>query len=144
MGKSKEGAELMSKGTHCRDIFGKLHDIKELRDRRHQAVLKGMRFMHRFLLKDKAHALMEVGDDAATLFFEIWYTSANTQIRCVAKSIARDILNKYEKVLVKNAYLDERTSTKKLREGPRQGNLDAIGTKPGPRDVFFELMFCAR
>lgn len=48
---------------------------------RGKAVLKGMKYMAKFLKRDNFKALYEIGDDAPSIFFEIWYTSANSQIR---------------------------------------------------------------
>jgi hypothetical protein len=59
-----------------------------------------MAWLSKFLQKDKCSALYSVGDDAPSVFFEIWYTSANSQIRNSAKGIAKKLLSKYEKKLV--------------------------------------------
>ena len=40
-----------------------------------------MKYMAKFLKRDNFKALYEIGDDAPSIFFEIWYTSANSQIR---------------------------------------------------------------
>ena len=37
-----------------------------------------------------------MGDDSACIFFEIWYTSADSRIRMRAKGIATEMLDKYE------------------------------------------------
>ena len=42
------------------------------REKRNKAVLKGMKYMKKFLLKDNCKALYEIGDDAPSIFFEIW------------------------------------------------------------------------
>ena len=36
----------------CKDMSGKRYDIKELREKRNKAVLKGMKYMRKFLMKD--------------------------------------------------------------------------------------------
>ena len=78
----------------CKDLRGKRYDIKEFREKRNKAVLKGMKYMKKFLLKDNCKALYEIGDDAPSIFFEIWYTSANSDIRVRGKETARVLLEK--------------------------------------------------
>ena len=107
---------------YARDIRGRRHDIKKLRVRRNKAVLKGMRFMRRFLRRQKYKALYEIGDDAPSIFFEIWYTSADSRIRAEAKVTARELLKKLER--------------KMERDCGKFGVPD--------RDEFFALMFLAR
>ena len=105
----------------CRDLKGKKHDIKELRKLRNKAVLKGMKWMKKFLRRNKYAALYDIGDDAPSIFFEIWYTSADSRIRAQAGAIARELLNKLEKKMIK-------------KENGRPPN----------RDGFFAIMFLAR
>ena len=71
----------------CRDLKGKKHDIKELRKLRNKSVLKGMKWMKKFLRRNKYKALYEIGDDAPSIFFEIWYTSADSRIRAEGGAI---------------------------------------------------------
>lgn len=52
--------------------LGRRHVIKELRVARHKAVMKGMDWLARFLTKDGHAALYAIGDDAPSVFFEIW------------------------------------------------------------------------
>jgi hypothetical protein len=78
----------------CRDLRGKRYDIKEFRERRNRAVLKGMKYMKKYLLKNNCAALFDIGDDAPSIFFEIWYTSANSDIRVRGKETARVLLDK--------------------------------------------------
>ena len=107
---------------YARDLRGRRHDIKALRVRRTKSVLKGMRFMRKFLRRDKYKALYEIGDDAPSIFFEIWYTSADSRIRAEAKGTARELLGKLER--------------KMARDCGKFGVPD--------RDEFFALMFLAR
>ena len=104
----------------CRDLRGKRHDIVELRKLRNQSVLRGMNFMRKFLRKGKYKALYEIGDDAPAIFFEIWYTSADSRIRAYAKTLAREMLGKLERRLLRS--------------------FEPVPT----RDDFFALMFLAR
>jgi len=105
----------------CRDLKGKKHDIKELRKLRNKSVLKGMKFMKKFLRRNKYAALYDIGDDAPSIFFEIWYTSADSRIRAEGGAIARELLNKLERKMIKND-----------------------GGKAPDRDGFFAIMFLAR
>ena len=41
-----------------------------------------------------------MGDDAACIFFEIWYTSQDQQIRHKAKQIAKEMLIVYERKML--------------------------------------------
>ena len=43
--------------------------------------MKGMTWMYNFLKKDNYKRLYELGDDMPSIFFECWYTSADTRIR---------------------------------------------------------------
>merc|ERR1712232_1402484 len=85
-------------------------------------VLKSMRFMHRFLLEDNCAALHSIGDDAACVFFEIWYNSADSLIRADAKGVAVDLLKRYEGHIIQ-------------KKPNAQNEI---------RDVFFELMYLLR
>eukprot|EP00913_Durusdinium_trenchii_P013279 g12463.t1 len=76
-----------AKDHKCKDYFGRWHSVKDLRDRRNAAILKGMRWMHKFLTADRHLALIEIGDDAACIFFEIWSSSI---LRGAARGIAQD------------------------------------------------------
>ena len=111
-----------SMAYYCRDMRGKKHDIRALRKLRHRGVLKGMRWMRNFLRKQKYKALYEIGDDAPSIFFEIWYTSADSRIRAEAKGYAKELLSRMEKRLVHD-------------KGP-----DYVPD----RDDFFALMYLAR
>jgi hypothetical protein len=82
--------------TQCRDLKGRWHSVKQLRERRNAAVMKGMQWMRRFLTVNSMEAMIDIGDDAACLFFEIWYTSSSSTIRSAAKGIAQEMLEKYE------------------------------------------------
>ena len=62
--------------------------MKDLRDRRNAAALRGMRWMRKFLSSERHRALIEIGDDGACIFFEIWYTSSSSVLRSVARSFA--------------------------------------------------------
>merc|ERR1712166_1603216 len=85
----------------CRDMRGKSYDLKKLRAKKQKAIMKGMKFMTEFLRKDKYAALYKVGDDAACIFFEIWYTSQDQNIMCIAKGIAKEMLRVYERKLLR-------------------------------------------
>ncbi|KAJ1476579.1 hypothetical protein T484DRAFT_1824498 [Baffinella frigidus] len=56
------------------DIYGAVHDGAVLRARRVLAVNRGMTFLWKFLKRNKFAALYSIGDDAPSIFFEIWYT----------------------------------------------------------------------
>jgi len=62
--------------------------------------MRGMGWLFKFLTKDKHEALYAIGDDAPSVFFEIWYTSADSRIRCRAKGIAEALIVKYEASLL--------------------------------------------
>lgn len=139
----------------CRDMTGKYHVIKQIRDRRHKAVMRGMTWLNKFLNAKNNAALYAIGDDAPrylivtslckitshvyihhynttyfiffsfhphSVFFEIWYTSADSRIRCKAKGIAEKLIEKYEKSLLK---------------GNQSCGDSGI-------DLFFEIMFLLR
>jgi hypothetical protein len=82
--------------------------------------MKGMDWLSRYLNKDKNAALYAIGDDAPSVFFEIWYTSADSRIRCKARGIAETLIEKYESALL-------------------SGRQPARGT-----EQFFECMFMLR
>ena len=42
-----------------------------MREKRNAAVLKGIKYMYRFLKKNNYKALYEIGDDAPSIFFEV-------------------------------------------------------------------------
>ena len=103
--------EPLAYGNIAFDMAGNKHDIAALRERRNAAVTKGMNFMHKFFKararspappaqrqrhsprsgpqKNNFAALHEIGDDAPSIFFECWYTSANSSIRMHAKEICK-------------------------------------------------------
>jgi len=87
---------------YCYDMYGKKHDIGKLREKRFKAVMEGMTFMRKFLQKDNYAALFAIGDDAPSIFFEIWYTSADSRIRARAHGIAKEFLNVFVKRVSKN------------------------------------------
>merc|ERR550534_79564 len=91
-----------------------------------------MRWMHKFLTKNTCQALIEIGDDAACLFFEIWYTSVSSTIRSAARGIAIDLLEKYETHLL----LPERCKCHACIGKARQPLSD--------RDLFIQLMYLVR
>jgi hypothetical protein len=81
----------------CKDLKGRRHQLTKLRARRYDAVMSGMTFMRKFLQKNNYSALHSIGDDAPSIFFEIWYTSADSRIRLRAKSIMMELMNVYER-----------------------------------------------
>ena len=83
-------------GNIAFDMAGQMHDIAALRERRNAAVTKGMIFMHKFFKKNDYAALHEIGDDAPSIFFECWYTSANSTIRMHAKEIFKQLYPIFE------------------------------------------------
>ena len=99
-------------------MHGKKHDLAALRARRNRAIFKGMKWMAALLTKNNHKILYDIGDDAPNIFFEIWYTSANSTIRTQAKGIAKTLTEKLEERLLKNAEVS--------------------------RDAFFEAMFMLR
>lgn len=103
----------------AKDLMGKKHSIKEMNKSRLKSVKKGLRWLRDFLRKDHYKALFEIGDDAPSVFFEIWYTSADSRIRAESKGYAREFMTKLEKRLLK-------------------------GDEPPDREKFFSLMFLAR
>jgi hypothetical protein len=92
--------DAMDKTELCKDISGRRHVIKELRRQRHKAVMRGMDWLARFLKSDGHAALYAIGDDAPSVFFEIWYTSADSRIRCKARGIAETLIERYEASLL--------------------------------------------
>lgn len=121
-----------AKDHKCKDYFGRWHSVKDLRDRRNAAILKGMRWMHKFLTADRHLALIEIGDDAACIFFEIWYTSSSSILRGAARGIAQDLLEKYETHILEgprcNCHFCHGQICKRLRG----------------RELFIELMYLIR
>jgi len=118
-------AKRMSK---CKDTRGKRYDIKKLRDRRYHAVMKGMTWMYNFLKKNNFKRLYELGDDMPSIFFECWYTSADTRIRTRAKGIAKVLVDKLEAERLQKARV------RMVDDG--EGALD--------QNDFFECMFMLR
>ena len=91
----------LKKTTHmlaytCKDMCGRKHDVKELRDRRYRGVMKGIKFMQHFFRKNQYKALYAIGDDAPSIFFEMWYTSADSRVRSISKSLAIEFTEKLE------------------------------------------------
>eukprot|EP00931_Biecheleriopsis_adriatica_P058357 TRINITY_DN34714_c0_g1_i1.p1 TRINITY_DN34714_c0_g1~~TRINITY_DN34714_c0_g1_i1.p1 ORF type:complete len:551 (+),score=130.42 TRINITY_DN34714_c0_g1_i1:95-1747(+) len=118
----------------CKDYFGRWHSVKQLRERRNAAVLKGMRWMQKFLTADRCAALVDIGDDAACIFFEIWYTSSSSIIRGAAKGIAQELLEKYETHLLQPEKCRcKRCNGKRRTKRPVQG-----------KDLFMQLMYLVR
>ena len=85
-----------------------------------------MNWMYKFLKKNKFARLYELGDDMPSIFFECWYTSADSRIRTHAKGIAKVLVNKLETRRIKQA-----EAKIKAGEAP-------------DRDDFFEFMFLLR
>eukprot|EP00944_MAST-04C_sp_MAST-4C-sp1_P004730 g4730.t1 len=85
----------------CRDMCGKKYDVKQLRDQRYHAVMKGIKFMQKFFRKNKYQALHAIGDDAPSIFFEMWYTSADSRVRSISKSLAIEFTEKLEVKMLK-------------------------------------------
>ena len=84
----------------CKDMCGRKHDVKELRDRRYRGVMKGIKFMQHFF-ENQYKALYAIGDDAPSIFFEMWYTSADSRVRSISKSLAIEFTEKLENALLK-------------------------------------------
>ena len=82
--------------------------------------------MYNFLKKKKFARLYELGDDMPSIFFECWYTSADSRIRTHAKGIAKVLVKKLETHRIKQAKA-------KIKAG-----------KVLDRDDFFEFMFLLR
>lgn len=82
--------------------------------------MKGMTWLNKFLNAKNNAALYAIGDDAPSVFFEIWYTSADSRIRCKAMGIAQGLIEKYELSLL-------------------SGKQPSVGI-----DLFFEVMFLLR
>lgn len=81
-------------------MSGKEHDLVELRERRNAAVTKGLRRMYKFFKQKNFEPLYDIGDDAPSIFFECWYTSANSSIRMESKAMCKKLLPKYESRLL--------------------------------------------
>ena len=102
----------------CKDSLGRVFDVKELRNRRLDGVMRGISYMHQFLRKHKYRNLHSIGDDAPSIFFEMWYTSADSRVRTNCRAIAAELLEQLEKkVMAKTEY---------------------------SRDDFFEIMYLLR
>eukprot|EP00947_MAST-08B_sp_MAST-8B-sp1_P000735 g735.t1 len=82
-----------------------------------------MKYMHKFLRRSNYAPLYDIGDDAPAIFFEIWYTSADSRIRAKAGEVAREMLTKLSRRLLRE------TSDPRITPN---------------RDDFFALMFLAR
>ena len=85
----------------CKDMCGQKHDVKELRDKRYHGVMKGIKFMQHFFRKSQYKAFYAIGDDAPSIFFEMWYTSADSRVRSISKSLAIEFTDKLEDALLK-------------------------------------------
>lgn len=134
-GRSSEGAPpsgALPSGPLCKDLKGCWHSSKELRERRNAAVMKGMQWLHKVLKKNSYEWLVAIGDDAACIFFEIWYTSSSSTIRGAARGIAQDLLETYEKHLLEPASCKCKVCATNKRKGPEG------------KDFFMELMYLAR
>ena len=88
-------------GQLARDMHGREHDLVELREQRYKAVVKGLKHMYKFFKRDRYAALYELGDDAPSIFFECWYTSANSSIRMMSKDMCKKLMPAYEAWLLK-------------------------------------------
>jgi len=84
------------------DMHGHKFCGDELRNRRNAAVMQGMTYMHKFLSKNKYKPLYEIGDDAPSIFFEIWYTCGHSSIRARAKAIAVSLTKKLQRWMLAN------------------------------------------
>jgi len=84
------------------DMDGNKFCADELRKARNRAILRGMTYMHKFLRRNKHEALYKIGDDAPSIFFEIWYTSAHSAIRARARDIAVQLTNKLVRHMMAN------------------------------------------
>jgi hypothetical protein len=69
---------------------------------RAQPAPQGMTYMHKFLSKNKYKPLYEIGDDAPSIFFEIWYTCGHSSIRARAKAIAVSLTKKLQRWMLAN------------------------------------------
>ncbi len=87
-------------GNTAWDMGGKEHDLGELRERRNAAVRRGLRKMFKFFRRDGFSALHELGDDAPSIFFECWYTSANSAIRTEARAMCKALMPVFEAKLL--------------------------------------------
>lgn len=116
----------------CRDLKGCWHSVKALREQRNTAIMRGMRWLHKKLKANRYEALIDVGDDGACIFFEIWYTSSSSSIRAAAKEIALELLDKYERHLL-------RPSSCKCKQC-----VDGTRREPDGRDLFIQLMYLIR
>ena len=105
------------------DLDGNKYCGDELRLRRNAAILKGMTYMHKFLKRNKYAALYKIGDDAPSIFFEIWYTASHSAIRARARDIAVALTNKLQRHMLAH---------------PRSADLKE------QRDEFFAFMFILR
>lgn len=87
-------------GNCGHDMSGGKHDLKELRELRNVAVVKGIKNMAKFFTAKGCAALYEVGDDAPAIFFECWYTSSNSSIRCMSKDVYKRLMPIFEERLL--------------------------------------------
>ena len=105
------------------DLDGNKYCGDQLRLRRNAAILKGMTYMHKFLKRNKYAALYKIGDDAPSIFFEIWYTASHSAIRARARDIAVALTNKLQRHMLAH---------------PKSADLKE------QRDEFFAFMFILR
>lgn len=106
--------------------------MRQLRKTRNAAVVRGMRCLHKQITSNKCEGLIEIGDDAACIFFEIWYTSSDSAIRGAAKGIAQDLLEKYERHLLQPKRCRCKICSEKKRKDP------------SGREQFITLMYLVR
>ena len=107
-------------GNLAFDTRGNSYDIAELRARRNVAVTKGMNYLYKFFKKNNFAALHEIGDDAPSIFFECWYTSSNSAIRCTPASPAHAV---YEAALQQR----HRRRRRRRRSPPLPARLGPLG-----------------
>ena len=148
-------ASTISAMNRCRDVSGKLHDASVLRAKRHKAMHKAMSFMHKFLTKNNNKNLYTIGDDAPSIFFEMWYSTAESTIRTRAKEIAKVMFEKLEaRVCGATAASleakEEHTGSGKHRKRI-QASARLSSKEPSPsdsyedhRESFFECLFMLR
>jgi hypothetical protein len=105
---------------------GRVHDADVLRKRRIKAIGKGMAYLYKFFRKKNYAALYEVGDDAPSIFFEIWYTCGNSSIRSRAKDMAVHLTTKLQA---------------RMLSPPNRAPHGDVGKQ---RDEFFAVMFMLR
>jgi len=114
-----------------------------------------MKWLSAFLCRKKHSALFAIGDDAPSVFFEIWYTSANSRVRGEAKGIAIKLIEVYERSLLKGKQGElrlervlERSDSKSTIPDSCMSNnhllFPSLLAATKPINVFFECMFVLR